>query len=109
MLPGAFGSAGDAGRIRASALKQYGLLLGESATPELVASIKQIAERQPGVLDAEPPRTMHLGPEIVHVDLDVHVDPERTSGELVETARRIEQEVCAEHPEIKRVSLRFPA
>lgn len=91
------------------ARETWSLLLGESATPELVASIKQIAERQPGVIDAEPPRTMHLGPELVHVDLDVHVDPDRTSGELVETARRIEEEICAEHPEIKRVSLRFPA
>ena len=91
------------------ARETWSLLLGESATPQLVASIKQIAERQPGVIDAEPPRTMHLGPDIVHVDLDVHVDPERTSGELVETARRIEAEICTEHPEIKRVSLRFPA
>lgn len=91
------------------ARETWSLLLGESATPELVASIKEIAERQPGVIDAEPPRTMHLGPEIVHVDLDVHVDLERTSGELVETARRIEREICAEHPVIKRVSLRFPA
>ena len=91
------------------ARETWSLLLGESATPELVASIKEIAERQPGVIDADPPRTMHLGPEIVHVDLDVHVDPDRTSGELVETARRIEQEITAEHPMIKRVSLRFPA
>jgi cation diffusion facilitator family transporter len=87
----------------------WSLLLGESATPELVASIKEIAERQPGILDAEPPRTMHMGPDIVHVDLDVQLDKSRSGDELVETVRRLEEEVRRAHPMIKRLSLRFPA
>jgi divalent metal cation (Fe/Co/Zn/Cd) transporter len=82
------------------------LLLGESASRDVVDSVRRIACAQPGVVDVSGPRTMHLGPESVHVDLDVHVaDP----CDAVDIARRIEAAVTDKHPEIRRVSLRFPA
>jgi cation diffusion facilitator family transporter len=81
------------------------LLLGESAAREVVESIRQIACAQPGVVDVRLPRTMHLGPELVHVDLDVRLDGDQ---DAIEASRRIEAAVRAKHPEIRRVSLRFP-
>lgn len=57
------------------------------------------------MLDARPPRTRHLGPDLVHVDLDVQLDP---AGSAVEIARRIEAAVRERHPQVQRVSLRFP-
>lgn len=86
----------------------WSLLLGESASPALVESIRCIALAQPGVIDARLPRTMHFGPELVHVDLDLHVDPSRTTIELLATSRELEAAVRDRHPAVKRVSLRFP-
>lgn len=86
----------------------WSLLLGESASRELVESIRAIARAQPGVLDVQPPRTMHLGPDLVHVDLDIELDASHSGRWLVDTTRRIEAAVRHRHPQVHRVSLRFP-
>ena len=86
----------------------YSLLLGESAEPELVGSIRAIAQEEPGFVSVAEPRTVHLAPDLVHVDLDVAFDPDRTAGELQEATRKLEELVHQHHPEIHRVSLRFP-
>lgn len=85
----------------------WSLLIGEAASPELVDSIQSIAKQQPHVVGVEPPRTMHLGPDHVHVDLDIHVETPASADELLETSRRIEDSVRECHPIVKRVSLRF--
>jgi len=86
----------------------YSLLLGEAAEPELVGSVRRIARAQPGFVRVEPPRTVHLAPDIVHVDLDVEFDRERSAGELQDATRELEAALHLRHPEIHRVSLRFP-
>jgi cation diffusion facilitator family transporter len=83
----------------------WSLLLGESASAEVVESIRAIACAEPGVRDARPPRTMHLGPDLVHVDLDLEVEP---GAPGIELSRRIEAAVRARHPQVQRVSFRFP-
>jgi cation diffusion facilitator family transporter len=90
------------------ARETWSLLLGESASPALVESIRRIALDQPAVLAVDLPRTVHLGPELVHVDLDVCVDASRSAHELLEATRQLESAVCREHPMVKRVSVRFP-
>jgi hypothetical protein len=56
------------------------------------------------VADVKRPATLHLGPERVHVDLDLHLDADANA---VEIAKRIEDEVRDRHPVIHRVSFRF--
>ena len=85
----------------------WSLLIGEAAAPEVVQSIREIASREPGVVGVEVPRTLHLGPEQIHVDLDVRVEPSGSVDDLLETTRRIEAAVREEHPAVKRVALRF--
>ena len=82
----------------------WSLLIGESATDELVASIEKLARQQAGVAQVMRPRTMHVGPERVHVDLDIHLDGD---VDAVEITRRIEHDVREHHPLVQRVSFRF--
>lgn len=89
------------------ARETWSLLIGEAASPELVDSIQAIAKRQPHVVGVETPRTLHLGPDHVHVDLDIHVEPPASAAELIQTSHRIEASVRESHPIVKRVSLRF--
>jgi cation diffusion facilitator family transporter len=85
----------------------WSLLIGESASPELVDDIRRIAAKQPGLLEVKAPRTLHLGPDIVHVDLDVKADPDQSAPEIVAATHQIEEEVRARNPLVRRVSFRF--
>jgi cation diffusion facilitator family transporter len=85
----------------------WSLLLGEAAVPELVHSIRDMARSQPGIVDAHLPRTMHFGPDAVHVDLEVEVDPGMRAGELVETVNQLEEKVRERHPVVHRLQVRF--
>jgi cation diffusion facilitator family transporter len=82
------------------------LLLGESAARAVVESIRQIACAVPGVVDAQPPRTMHVGPAVIHVDLDIELAAD-ARADAVATARRIEAAVQAKHPKVAGVFVRF--
>ena len=86
----------------------WSLLLGEAAEPELVESVRRTARAQPGVTGVELPRTMQLGPELVHVDIDLFVDASRSGRELIDMCRGIEAKLRERHPQIHRVSFRFP-
>jgi cation diffusion facilitator family transporter len=84
----------------------WSLLLGESASGEIVDSIRALATAQPGVRDVRAARTMHIGPDVVHVDLDLVVEP---AASAVDVSRQIEAAIRDRHPQIRRVSVRFPA
>ena len=82
----------------------WSLLLGESASSEVVESIRAIACGEPGVRNMGS-RTVHLGPDLVHVDLDLEVEP---GTDVIAMSRRIEAAVRARHDQVRRVSFRFP-
>jgi cation diffusion facilitator family transporter len=81
------------------------LLIGESASPELKESIRRLAGSERAVLEVREPRTMHIGPDVVHVDLDVRLDPALSGRALIDAMRGVEAAVRSAHPEVRRVSL----
>jgi cation diffusion facilitator family transporter len=80
-----------------------GLLIGESADPEILDSISGIAEADPGVARVAPPLTMHLGPRQILVNLDVDFDERLTSDEIAGTVDRLEAAIRAKHPDVDRI------
>jgi divalent metal cation (Fe/Co/Zn/Cd) transporter len=85
----------------------WSLLLGEAASPAVVHSIRDLARNEPGIVDANLPRTMHFGPEMVHVDLELRVDPALTADALVTTIHHLEERIREAHPVVRRLSVRF--
>jgi len=85
----------------------WSLLLGEAANEDLVKSVRDIARNQPGIVTANAPITMHFGPDHVHVDLEVQVDPKLTAGELVKTTQELEEKIRERHHVVWRVWLHF--
>jgi cation diffusion facilitator family transporter len=83
------------------------LLLGEAAEHELVAAVRDIARQDPAVEEASLPRTMHIGPDVVHVDLDVRLKPDLTTADIIEATRRIEGASREAHPKIRRLFVRL--
>lgn len=79
------------------------LLIGESASPEIVASIREIVDADPAIRAARAPLTMHLGPLDVLLNLDVEFEPGISAREQVAAVARIEDAIRRRHPAIRRI------
>jgi cation diffusion facilitator family transporter len=80
-----------------------GLLLGESASPETLASLREIVCADPAVAKAGDPLTMHLSPEEVLLNLQLDFRPGLAPGQITESVHRLEAEIRRRHPEIQRI------
>ena len=82
------------------------LLTGESASPELVAGIRTIAESDPRVAQVDEVLTFHLGPNDVLVALGIDFRDELGGDEIEAAARAITARIEAGHPEVRRVFMK---
>ncbi len=82
-----------------------GLLVGESAHPDVVADVRTIAAADPAVERVGRPMTLHLGPDQILLALDVQFRGGLTTGELERAIDRLEKAVRSRHPRITRIFL----
>lgn len=80
-----------------------GLLVGESASPEIRESIKNIVKSDEAVSAMEPPITFHLGPRDIMLALNIEFQDELSSDEIELAIRRIETTIRESHEEVKRI------
>jgi len=85
------------------AVESKGLLVGESADPEVVVSIRGIAASQKGVDRVLEVLTLQLGPEDVLLNLDVRFRSELAASDVERVVDEIEDAVRAAHPEVRRI------
>ncbi|HET9987795.1 MAG TPA: cation diffusion facilitator family transporter [Kofleriaceae bacterium] len=85
----------------------WSLMIGESASPALVDDIQRIASQRSELADVHKPRTLHLGPDQIHVDLDIHAHADVTAKQLGELLKWLESAVHDAHPEVQRLSIRL--
>ncbi len=83
--------------------KTKGLLIGESASPETRASIKNIVRSDEAVSDSEAPITLHLGPQDVLLALNIEFKDNLSADEIEAAVRRIEDSIRETHDEVKRI------
>jgi cation diffusion facilitator family transporter len=79
------------------------LLIGESASPEVVRRVRELATRQTGVLDAWRPASVHLSPDEVLLILNVRFQPQLSAEVVASTIDRIQQAIRDEYPEMKHI------
>ena len=91
------------------AYESRGLLIGESADPDVVRGIRALAEAEPGVERAGMPLTMHLGPDQILLNLDVQFRSDLSAAEVVHTVDRIEQAIRDAHPQVRRIFIEAEA
>jgi cation diffusion facilitator family transporter len=80
-----------------------GLLTGESANPEVRASVRRIATAEPSVERLNEALTMHFGPRDVLVALSLDFHDARSAAEVEAAVTRIERAIKSAHPEVRRV------
>lgn len=84
-----------------------GLVIGESPGAEYIEKIRQIAESTPGVLEVMGPWAEYIGPDSIHVDIQIKVGSGITIDAAHEIARAVRQRIqsetnclyCSVHPE----------
>jgi cation diffusion facilitator family transporter len=91
------------------AYESKGLLVGESAQPEVVQSIRELASAVPAVDRVRHLLTMHLGPENVLLNLEVDLKPGLSAAEAAETLHRLERDIRERHPEVHRIFVEVSA
>ena len=87
--------------------ENLGLVLGKSPGPEYIEKIRQLALSTPGVLGVVGPWAEYIGPDTLHVDLQVKVATGITIDAANQIARAVRQRVqaeldclyCSVHPE----------
>jgi cation diffusion facilitator family transporter len=82
-----------------------GLLIGESADPEIIADVKQMALADRAVDRVGPPLTLHFGPEQVLLNLDIQFHDELSSDDIEAAVDRLEMGIRKAYPEITHIFL----
>ena len=85
------------------AIETKGLLIGEGANKETVASIRQLAESIDGVENVNELLTMHMGPDFILVNISVRFKRDQLTSELEVTIQQLDKAIKADHPTVKRV------
>lgn len=85
------------------ARESKGLIVGEAADPEIIRSIRAIAESEPTVERVGHPLTMHLGPDQVLLNLSIEFRRDVSAGELTAAIDRIERRIRERHPNVRRM------
>ncbi len=80
-----------------------GLLIGESAPPEIVNGIKEIAKSYPKIKHVNEVLTLHMGPEFVLLNLSVDFADSLSAGDVEDTISRLDRHIKQTYPKIKRV------
>jgi len=85
------------------AYESRSLLIGETADPEIVESIRSITGQNEDVSVVGQPLTMHLGPQEILLNLDVRFKAGLSSEMIMSVIDRLEQAIRSHHPEIRRI------
>jgi cation diffusion facilitator family transporter len=91
------------------AYESRSLLIGESADPKVLASVRALAEADPAVVKIRRPLTMHLAPRQVLLTFDVQFRKGLSATEVVEAVDRLESRIRSKHPEIQQIFLEADA
>jgi divalent metal cation (Fe/Co/Zn/Cd) transporter len=84
-------------------VESRGLLLGESADPEVVKDIRNLTVDDPAVTRVNHALTMHFGPNDVLLNLEVQFAPHTSSHDIVASVVRLEEVIRDRYPHFKRI------
>lgn len=94
-----------AGTALLLALETKGLLIGESAAPEIVEDIKQLIGNHDTITGLNEIRTLHRGPNDVLLALSVDYRDDVSAGDVERTNTQIEIAIKQKYPVVKRLYL----
>ena len=91
------------------AVETKGLLIGEGANKEVIASIRQLTESIEEVEKVNELLTMHMGPEFILVNISIRFKRGQRIREIESVIGEIDSAIKAEHETVKRVFIEAEA
>ncbi len=91
------------------AYETKGLLIGEGASPEVLAKIESIIDATPAIRNLNEIRTLHRGPQDILLALSVDFIDEVTAGTVEETIYSLERTIKMEMPAVTRLFIEVQA
>ncbi|WP_346432789.1 cation transporter dimerization domain-containing protein [Breoghania sp.] len=85
------------------AYETKGLLIGEVAAPELIATVEQMVERDDAVSALNEFRTMHLGPHDMLVAISLYFNDALTAAQIEDMTSDLEASIKSQYPDVSRV------
>jgi divalent metal cation (Fe/Co/Zn/Cd) transporter len=82
-----------------------GLLLGEAATPSVLAAIKQAIESHPNVERVVELLTMHLAPKQILINAHLKLRPDLLTTEVVTSIEEVEERIKRAEPKVEMIFL----
>ena len=78
-------------------------MIGEAASQEVVAGIREILAGEGGILSINEVLTMHLGPRDVLVNISIDFSGELTSDEVESAITAMEHAIKTAYPQVTRI------
>ena len=85
------------------AIETKGLLIGESANPEIVSGIKGLADEYDEVDHINEVLTMHMGPDYILVNLSIDFDDSVKAGKMEHIIAEMDNRIKQRWPTVKRI------
>ncbi|MEH2071651.1 MAG: cation diffusion facilitator family transporter [Nostoc sp.] len=85
------------------AKESKGLLVGESANPQTITSIRSLSKTEPEVKEVVRVLTMQLAPQEVLLNLEIQFFQNLTGEQIAVTVDNLETKIRQKHPEIKLI------
>jgi cation diffusion facilitator family transporter len=85
------------------AYETKGLLIGESADPQTVEGINKIISSYDVILTENQILTMHIGPNMILVNLSVDFKDDLNAGSIEKAIAQLTKEIKQQYPRVKRV------
>ena len=85
------------------AFESKGLLVGEGAADDVVASIREIVDEEAGIIAINEILTMHMGHQDILVNLSIDFSDDFNSPEVETTISALESKIKAKFPQIQRI------
>ncbi|WP_026838613.1 cation diffusion facilitator family transporter [Gillisia sp. JM1] len=85
------------------AKESKGLLLGERASPNVIASVEKIMKEHPSVKDWALPQTMHFGPDSILLVIEIDLIDSMELLEAENTMVKIRAEIQRQEPTITKI------
>jgi cation diffusion facilitator family transporter len=80
-----------------------GLLIGESAHPEIVTGVKNITSSYRQIKHVNEVLTLHMGPDFILLNLSVDFADDVSAGEVEEAISKLDGHIKQAYPKIKRI------